>query len=331
MRLLVYTQVRKSVQKEIKMRGIIKYFLDNPIAGNMLMFFLFIMGTLTLFSIKSTFFPEVESTIITVQAIYPGASPEEVEEGIVSKIEDNLKGVTGIERTTSVSSENLGVVTVEVFQGFDIDEVLRDVKNAVDQTPSFPVSMEPPIIAKRENQSSAISFSFSGDVPLKTLKTFARNTEKDLLAIDGISKVELTGFPEEEIEIAFRESDMRTYNLTFDEAVTAIRETNLISTGGTIKSDQEELLIRANNREYEGAGFRNIVVRTNPSGGVIRLHQIADITDQWEDSPERTFVNGDPSVVINVSSTIREDLLDINKKVKVYLCLLYTSPSPRDS
>jgi len=301
------------------MRGIIKYFLDNPIAGNMLMFFLFIMGIFSLFSIKSTFFPEVETTIITVQAVYPGASPEEVEEGIVSKIEENLKGITGIERTTSVSSENLGVVTVEVFQGYDIDEVLRDVKNAVDQTPSFPVSMEPPIIAKRENRSPAISFSLSGDVSLKTLKSFSRNVEKDLLSIDGISKVELSGFPDEEIEIAFRESDMRTYNLTFDEAVLAIRGSNLISTGGTIKSDQEELLIRANNRQYEGAGFRDIVVRTNPSGGVIKLHQIADISDQWQDSPKRTFVNGDPSVVVNVSSTIREDLIDINSKVKKYI------------
>ena len=301
------------------MRGIIKYFLDNPIAGNMLMFFLFIMGIFSLFSIKSTFFPEVETTIITVQTVYPGASPEEVEEGIVSKIEENLKGITGIERTTSVSSENLGVVTVEVFQGYDIDEVLRDVKNAVDQTPSFPVDMEPPIVAKRENRSPAISFSLSGDVSLKTLKSFARNVEKDLLSIDGLSKVELTGFPEEEIEIAFRESDMRAYNLTFDEAVLAIRNSNLISTGGTIKSDQEELLIRANNRQYEGAGFRDIVVRTNPSGGVIRLHQIADISDQWEDSPQRTFVDGNPSVVVNVSSTIREDLLDINSKTKAYI------------
>ncbi len=301
------------------MRGIIKYFLDNPIAGNMLMFFLFIMGIFSLLSIKSTFFPEVETTIITVQAVYPGASPEEIEEGIVSKIEDNLKGVTGIERTTSVSSENLGVVTVEVFQGYDIDEVLRDVKNAVDQTPSFPASMEPPIIAKQENRSPAISFSLSGDISLKTLKGFARNVEKDLLSIEGISKVELTGFPEEEIEIAFRESDMRTYNLTFDEAVLAIRGSNLISTGGTIKSEQEELLIRANNRQYEGAGFRDIVVRTNPNGGAIRLHQIADINDQWEDSPRRTYVDGDPSVVVNVSSTIREDLLDINSKVKDYI------------
>ena len=301
------------------MRSIIKYFLDNPIAGNMLMFFLFIMGIFTLSSIKSTFFPEIESTIITVQTIYPGASPGEVEEGIVSKIEENLKGVTGIERTNSVSSENSGVVTVEVFKGFDIDEVLRDVKNAVDQIPSFPVSMEPPIIAKQESRSPAISFSLSGDVPLKALKNFSREVEKDLLAIDGISKIDITGFPDEEIEIAFRETDMRAYNLTFDESVLAIRGSNLITTGGTIKSDQEELLIRANNRQYSGADLRDIIVRANPNGGNIRLHQIADISDQWEDSPERTYVNGDASVVVNVSSTIREDLLDINSKVKKYI------------
>ena len=123
------------------MRGIVEYFIKNEIAGNILMILLFILGLFGLSQMKTTFFPEVESRNISIQAIYPGASPEEIEEGIVSKIEENLKGLTGLERVTSISSENSASITVEVLKGYDTDIVLQDVKNAVDRVSSFPVSM----------------------------------------------------------------------------------------------------------------------------------------------------------------------------------------------
>ena len=127
------------------MKQFINYFIKNPVAANLIMFGILIMGIVGFGSMKSTFFPEVESRIILIQIAYPGASPEEIEEGIVKKIEENLKGVTGVERYTSVSRENSGAVTVEVFKGYDTDIILQDVKNAVDQISSFPVGMEPPV------------------------------------------------------------------------------------------------------------------------------------------------------------------------------------------
>ena len=123
------------------MRGLIQYFIKYPIAANLLMIGLFALGWFGLANIKSTFFPEVESRIISIQTVYPGASPEEVEEGIINKIEENLKGLSGIERFTSVSRENSGTVTVEVLKGYDTDVVLQDVKNAVDRISSFPTFM----------------------------------------------------------------------------------------------------------------------------------------------------------------------------------------------
>ncbi len=301
------------------MKGIIEYFIKNEIAGNILMILLVILGLFGLSQMKTTFFPEVESRNISIQAIYPGASPQEIEEGIVSKIEENLKGLTGLERVTSISSENSASITVEVLKGYDTDIVLQDVKNAVDRVSSFPVSMEPLTIFKRENLGRVLTFAIYGDMPLKSLKKISRKTEDDLLAIDGLSKLELSGFPDEEIEITFRESDLRTYNITFAEAATAIRNSNLESTGGTIKTKTEELLIRADNKEYLARDFQDIVIKSNSDGGVVRLHQVADIKDQWKDVPTRSYVDGKLAVIVTVQNTLEEDLLTISDAVKKYI------------
>ncbi|WP_116109300.1 efflux RND transporter permease subunit [Lewinella sp. IMCC34191] len=302
------------------MRGFINYFIKYPVAANLLMFGLLIMGVLSLTQMKSTFFPETPSREIFIQVVYPGAGPEEVEEGIVNKIEENLKGLTGIERYTSVSSENSGTITVEVLKGYDADIILQDVKNEVDRVSSFPTGMEPPVIFKQERLGRAISFALTGEgANLKALKATARQVENDLLAIDGISKVEMSGFPDEEIEIAFREADLRAYELTFQEAADAVRRTNVDVTGGTVKGLDEELLLRARNKEYYADGLRDIVVKTTPDGGTVRLRQVATVRDRWADQPNRGWVDGLPSVRVDVQNTLEEDMLSITDKVKDYL------------
>ncbi|MEL7220761.1 MAG: efflux RND transporter permease subunit, partial [Bacteroidota bacterium] len=301
------------------MRGIVSYFVKYPVAANMVMFGLLILGYFGAINMKTTFFPEVESRIISVQTIFPGASPEEVEEGIVSKIEDNLKGLTGVERFTSVSSENTGSINIEVLKGYDTDVVLQDVKNEVGRINSFPTGMEPPVVYKLENLGFAINFAISGEVDLATLKQFARKAEDDLLAMDGISKVSLGGFPDEEIQIAFRERDLRAFGLTFQEAATAVRRSNIDITGGTIKTEQEELLVRARSKAYYADGFRNLLIKTTPAGGKVFLHQVADVTDRWADTPNRNFLNGTPSVVVTVQNTLEEDMISITDKVTAYV------------
>jgi multidrug efflux pump subunit AcrB len=301
------------------MRAFINYFIQFPLAANLIMFAILIMGAVGMLGMKSTFFPEVESRFIQIQIAYPGASPEEIEEGVVQKIEENLKGVTGVERYTSVSQENSAVVTVEVLKGYKPDLILQDVKNAVDRISSFPLGMEPPVIFRQENIGFAISYALTGEVDLRTLKRYARQVEDDLLAIEGISKVSLSGFPEEEIEIAFREKDLRAYGLTFQQAALAVRNANIELTGGTIKGADEELLVRARNKAYYAEGLQDIVVKTSPEGGTVYLHQIASIRDKWADNPNRSFLNGKPSVVVTVQNTLQEDMISITEKVTEYM------------
>lgn len=292
------------------MKSIITFFLRNTVAANLLMVFILLVGIFSLFQLKTTFFPENSLKNISIQLIYPGASPEEMEEGAVTKIEEKLIGVTGVKRTSSTSSENFANVNVELDIGYDIDLVIQDVKNAVDQINSFPLGLEPPIVFKLEPLNQAYIFGMSGDIDLKSLKRYARKIEDDLLALDGISQIEIKGFPEEEIEISFREADMRAMNITFAEAVNAVSQTNLLTTGGTIKTESEELLIRAKNKSYTGEAFEDIVIRSSTNGGLVRLRQIADIKDQWEDSPERSYINDNPAVIMTVYNTRQEDMFD---------------------
>ncbi len=279
-----------------------------------------IFGYLGIKQTKSSYFPLDDSKLIFINIVYPGASPAEIEEGVVLKIEDNLRGIVNIDRITSASSENSAQITVEIEESADIDIVLANVKNAVDRVPSFPVDMEPPVIAKQENINNAISFVVSAkNADLKTLKTAARKVEDDIRAIPGISQIAVNGFPEEEIEIAVRENDLLAYNLTFNEVAAAVRSANIITTGGTIKTNTEEYLIRANNRSYYGDELDFIIVKSSASGQIVRLKDVAEVKDKWSETPDRTFFNGQSAVEISVSTTNNEDLLSATEKVKKYI------------
>ena len=301
------------------MRKFIGYFIQYPIVANLILVLVIIFGYFGLTSLNSSFFPEQESDIITINATFPGASPEEVEKGVVLKIEDNLEGLTGVDRVTSTSQENAGTVTVETKKGYDIDVILQDVKNAVDRIASFPADLESIEIFKQENVSEAIRFSLSGDVQLKTLKRYARDVEDELRGVNGISKVSISGYPEEEIEIKLEEESLRAYDLTFGEIGQKVRSANLELTGGTIKGDQEEMLIRARSKEYYAEDLRNIVVKTGQEGDLVRLRDVASVKDQWADNPERSYLNGEPAVVITVKNTIYQDILFVTEYVRNYI------------
>jgi len=302
------------------MRKIITYFIKFPVAVNIIILAFVAFGIAGFFSMKSSYFPLVESQNISINLVYPGASPQEMEEGIVLRIEDNLKGVIGIDRVTSVSRENSATINVEVVKGKNIDVVVADVKNAVDRVPSFPSGMEPPVVAKIENIRPTISFIISGEnIDLATLKDYARIVENDLRNIEGISQVRLSGFPDQEIEIAVREKDLQAYNLTFADVSNAVSRTNLLVSGGNIKTEDENYLIRARNKNYFGNEILNIVVRAEPTGNIIRLKDIADVSDSWSEDPDRIYYNGEKSIDITVSNTNNEDLISSADAIKAYI------------
>ena len=279
------------------------------------MFLLILMGWVGMKSLRTTFFPESESRFIMISAIYPGASPSEIEEEIILKIEDNLEGLNGIERVTSSSKENYGYVKVEVNSNYGTDIIIQEVKNSVDGINNFPVGMEPVSISKLERPQHAISIAISGEVSLKDLKRISREWENILQEDSIISQVELEGFPDEEIEIQLNEYSLEKYGLDIHEVANAVKRDNIEMTGGELKTPEENILIRARNKKYKGEEFEEIVVKSMPNGNLVRLNDIATVSDGWVDEPAERFVNEKNAVVVNVMYTIHEDLKSIVEKV----------------
>ena len=302
------------------MRKVITYFIKYPVAVNIFIIAFIIFGVFGVLSMKSSFFPLTESDNINVSVSYPGASPEEMEEGIVLKIEDNLKGIVGVDRVTSVSRENSATINIEVEKGKDIDVVLADVKNAVDRVPSFPSGMEPAVIAKIESVNQTISFTVSGqNLPLATLKQYGRTIENDIRGMEGISQVSLTGFPAEEIDIAIKESDLRAYNITFQQVAQAVSNANILISGGNIKTTDEDYLIRARNKKYQGLELLSIPVKSDKSGNIIRLSDVATVKDTWSETPDRIYFNGEVALNISITNTNNEDLIKSANIVNEYI------------
>ncbi len=302
------------------MRKLISYFIKYHVAVDVIVIAFLIFGVAGATSLKSSFFPLTESKNVFITVTYPGASPQEIEEGIVLKIEDNLKGLEGVDRVTSTSRENSGSINVEIEKGRDIDFMLLEVKNAVDRVPTFPGGMEPLIVSKLEAVRPTITFALSGEnIPLKTLKQVTRQIENDIRAMEGISQIAISGYPEEEIEIAVNENKLLAYNISFSEVAQAVGNANILVTGGNIKTDAEEYLIRANNRSYYGNELSNIIVKADPSGRTVRLKDVAIVRDRFSETPNSTYFNGNLSVSTTITSTNTEDLVESAEKVKEYV------------
>jgi multidrug efflux pump subunit AcrB len=301
------------------MKGIIAHFIKYPVAVNVTVLAVFIMGLIGMKAMRSSFFPLQDAKVVKVSVVYPGASPQEMEEGVVLKIEDNIRGLVGVDRFTSASSENAASITIEAQKGYNIDVLLADVKNAVDKVPSFPAEMEPPVVSKVENLTNAITFVVAGDnISLRALKSIGREVENDLRNTPGISQVVLSGFPKEEITVSLSEERMRAFGLTFQEVAKAVADNNLLMTGGSIKTETEEYLIRVNERDYHAEGMDNIILRADATGSVIRLKDVAEVADNWSETPERSYYNGRPSVTLDVKTTNSEDLFEASDAVIAY-------------
>ncbi len=272
---------------------------------------------------QRNFFPNIPLRNIYVDILYPGASPEEVEEGAILKIEENIKGLENMDRVTSVSRENSGTVTIEMEKGTDMDEALIKVKNEVERIASFPANIESVVTYKHDDVNFAISFVITArdnkKVSLNQLKSTAREIESDLLKMPGISKVTIGGYPNEEIAILLNEQKLEAYQMTFEEIARAVSSTNLIVTGGSVKDGEEEFFIRVRNRKYQSEGIEDIVIRSTPNGGVIRLKDVAEIKDMWADTPSQVLFNGKQAVVFTINNTFNEDILKSTDAIKEYL------------
>ena len=293
------------------MKRAIEFFVRYPVWTNVLLVSVMLFGGIVLSNLRYSTFPEIEPNLIIVQVPYPGASPEEVEEGVVLKVEENLDGLDGIERVTSTSSENIGRINVETISGADLDKVLTDVKNAVDRISSFPLGAEKPVVFQQKFRSRALSIVLFGETDLRTMKIYAEELRDRLISSPTISQVAIQGYPGVEISIEVSEADLRRYDLSFDEIARRVQAENVNLSGGKFETDEEEILIRAYGREYTAGDLGNLVLRGDRFGNLIYLKDVATIKEGWADTPNRTYYNDRTAVVLNIDKTKEENVLEV--------------------
>ena len=236
------------------MKKLVEYFVKYPIWANAIIFTMVIFGAVCYgWVMKRSFFPETDPTTITVGVVMPGASPQEMEEGVTIKIEESLKGIEGVKEITSTSSENNANIVVQLERGIDADEALAEVKNAVDRINSFPTNAERPLVFKVKPRSRTMYLGLRAkdgkNVDLFLLKKYAEQIEDEMLASGVISQLNISGYPDIEISIEVPEATLLRYGLRFEQIAAAIRLNNRDISAGAIKSKEEEILIRSRAKE----------------------------------------------------------------------------------
>ncbi len=305
------------------MRKIIERIVEYPIYANLLIAVVVLAGGLSLLSMKKSFFPEMESRYISVSVYYPGASPVEMEEGVTSRIEEAIRGIVGIKEINSTSVENRTSVSIETTGAYPINEVLLEIKNAVDGISSLPSAAERPIVAKSRSRAPAVRLSLvpadGNEFDLLTLKSHAQKIEEDFYNSGVMSQISLSGYPPLEISVEIKEAELLRHNLRFDQIVMAIRNNNRDVAGGEIKSEDEELLIRLRSRSTDPNKIGAIVLRGEPDGSYLRIRDVAEVKTKFADSPNRRWTNGKPSVSISVDKLPEEDLDEITEFIRDYV------------
>lgn len=301
------------------MKKVLAAFARNTVFANIVLVMIFVAGWFATQSMIRETFPEFSLDMVIVSAPYPGADPEEVEEGISRKIEEAIEGVEGIKLYTTESRENQGSANIEVKENYAVNEVLDDVRTKINAISTFPVDAEKPVIYELTLKDPVIMLYLSGDMSERRLKEWSEQLKDEIQQLPPVSQVGIFGTREYEIGIEVSEQRLREYGLSFDQVTDAVRRSNLNLAGGTIRTKGEEIRIRTMGRKYSGPELSSIVVLATPKGDVITLDRVAQIVDGFSEDPIDATINGDPSVMLIVYKTKEEDSLAISKAVQKFV------------
>ena len=307
-----------STQDQEKQTGLIAYFAYNSVAANLLMVFILLVGIASYLSIQRQMFPNVELNYINVEATYPGASPQEIEESILIKIEEALKDVTEIEEGVYRAFRNGGSATLKIDPDVELADVMDKVKLRVDGIASFPAAMEPLTVSQREFQQDVIGMTVSADLPLTELKPIAKNIEDELLQLGNVSLVQVN-VPLDEIGIEIDPDMLRQYDLTINDVTAAIRAYSTNLSAGQLRTDAGIISVRVENQSYSGEQFRQIPIKVGDNGAKLLLRDVAVVKDEFTEGERYFKLNGKNGVYISVNATKEQNMIPIAKSVKAYI------------
>ena len=308
----------ENILVEPKQTGLIAFFANNSVAANLMMMFIIIMGLWSYKTIQRQMFPNIEINYISVSAVYRGASPQEIEQSIIIKMEEALKDITEIKESTSRVRRGSGSISLEIDPGKDLSEVLDKVKARIDSIANFPADMEPPNISQIEFQQEVIAMALVGDLPISELKPLAKQIEDELRALQNVSLVELEA-PDDEIAIEINPETLRKYNLSIADVTQAIRRFSTDISAGQLRTESGIVAVRVENQLYSGDEFRKIPVKIGNNGGKVLLEDVADIKDGFTEGERYFKYSGVNAMSLDVKATKDQSTVPIAESVQSYV------------
>jgi len=298
----------------------IEWFARNHVAANLLMVTILVTGFIALTQKNSLeVFPDILMDRITISAVLPGATPEDIEEGVAMRLEEAIQDLEGIKQVTSRSVEGSTSVFVDIESSYDGQKMLAEIKNRVDAINTLPPDVERPVTEIAQHRREVITVTVSGNLSEKEIREYAEHVRDDLLRNPDITIADLNGVRNYEVDIQVAKEKLNQYGLTLAEVSNAIAKSSLNQSAGNIKSETGEILIRAKSQSYQKQDFEAIVVKTNVDGSILHLKDIADVNDGFEDTPMRTRFNGENAAVIDVYRVGKQNAIDLAETVRKYI------------
>ena len=291
----------------------------HGVAANLLMFFIVAAGLVSMGGLVQEAFPVLSFDFIEVSVPYPGATPDEIEESIILRIEEQLSGLNGVRDVSAVAGEGLASVMAGLKTGTNIGRALADIEAAVNRIQTFPAGAERPEIRQMTNRQSVIRLALYGDVSERALKEAAYRLEEDLAALPEVSYVQTSGVRQYEISIEVSRRNLRALGLTLDDIATAVRDDSLDLSAGSVETRDANVRVRTTGKRYSQHDFEDIVVLSRLDGTAVRLGDIAQVRDEFQNLDLITRYNGQRAAFVEVYRSAEEQVLQVAAAVEEYV------------
>lgn len=297
------------------MNGLIEWWARNTVAANLLMLGIILGGVLGFMKMEREIDPTVRFNGLQVSVAWPGAGPKEIEEQIISRIEESFSDLDNIDFIRSISREGSGNVWMKALDTVDFTQFMNDAKERIDGINSFPRDMEPARVTQWVNRDEFMRVAVHGDIGERELKRLSETLRREVEALPYISLVELFGTRNEEVSIEVSEENLRRYNISFAQVATAIRNSSLNLSSGSVRTDAGALQLAVRNRADTEGEFADIIVRQTADGGTIRVGDVANVVDGFEDNEILATLNGEPAILIQIMSGETMNIVEASNAV----------------
>ncbi len=301
------------------MNRLIAWWAKNTVAANLAMIGIIAAGVIGFFSLEREMDPQVRFPGLQISVTWPGASPQDVEEQLVARIEESVSDMDAIEWVRSSSREGVGQVYILAEQQVDFNQFMNDVKIRVDSISTFPSDIEQPIVQQWVNRDEFIRIAVHGDLTERELKRLAEKLRREVAQLPAITVVQLFGTREEEISIEVGEDALKRYGITFSDVATAIRNSSMNQSSGTVRTEVGTYQLKVRSQADTEDEFSQIIIRETADGGVIRVGDVATVIDGFEDNPILATLNGEPGVLIQVMTTEIMDIVKASDSVRKWI------------